>query len=86
MFDAIAILLSTAGATALSREAAAVDFLRDAYGHLKAICLDEGAMELLKTAGIKQDAGVIEFNALGDFVEAAKSRCWEREASIRTLA
>jgi len=86
MFDAIAILLSTAGATVLSREAAAVDFLRDAYGHLKAIFLDEGAMELLKTAGIQQDAGVIEFNALDDFVEAAKSRCWEREASTRTLA
>jgi len=37
LFDAVAVILSDAGAKALSKECAAIDFVRDAFGHLKAI-------------------------------------------------
>lgn len=86
MFDAIAVILSAVGAAALCREAAAVDFVRDAYGHLKAICVDDGAMGFLKKAGLEEDSCVIGVGAITHFVEAAKSRHWEREAGVRTLA
>ena len=42
VFDAIAVVLSDAGAAALGKEAAAIDFVRDAFGHLKAIAADDG--------------------------------------------
>ena len=35
MFDAVAVLPSEEGAALLAKEAAAVDWLRDAFGHLK---------------------------------------------------
>ena len=50
LFDAVAIILSDEGAQALSRESAGVDFVRDAFGHLKAIAADKGAQALLKAA------------------------------------
>ena len=40
LFDAVAIILSDKGAKALSMESAAIDFVRDAFGHLKAIAVD----------------------------------------------
>jgi len=86
MFDAVAIILSDAGAAALSKEAAAIDFVRDAFGHLKAISADQGAEGLLKKAGIEKDAGVIAIDAMDRFIAAAKTRQWDREASVRTLA
>jgi catalase len=86
IFDAIAVILSDAGATALSREAAALDFVRDAFGHLKAICVDQGADELLKKAGIDEDPGIIGIGSIGRFIDAAKTRHWAREATVRTLA
>ena len=60
MFDAVALVLSTAGAQALFDEAAAIDFVRDAFGHLKAIALDEGGQALFDKAGCAADAGVVE--------------------------
>ena len=59
MFDAVAIILSDEAAALLGKEAAAIDFVRDAFGHLKAIGVDKGGEALLKTAAIEQDAGVI---------------------------
>jgi catalase len=59
LFDAVAIILSDGGAKALSLESAAVDFVRDAFGHLKAIAADEGAQGALETANIGNDAGVV---------------------------
>jgi len=86
MFDAVAIILSDQTAELLGKEAAAIDFVRDAFGHLKAIGVDKGGEALLKTAAIKQDAGIISIDCLDRFIAAAKTRQWEREASIRTLA
>ena len=86
LFDAVAIILSDAGAKALAKEGAAVDFVRDAFGHLKAIAVDHGGQMLLATANITPDAGVIEANDKDAFIAAAKTRQWDREKSVRTLA
>ena len=48
LFDAVAVILSEKGAKALSTEGAAIDFVRDAFGHLKAIAVDKGGHALLK--------------------------------------
>ncbi len=86
LFDAVAVILSEEAATLLGKEAAAIDFVRDAFGHLKAIAVDKGGAALLKLAGTQQDAGVIAIDTLGSFVTAAKTRQWGREAGVRGLA
>jgi catalase len=86
LFDAVAILLSEEGAKILSRESAANDFVRDAFGHLKAIAVDKGGQALLKMANIPQDAGVVDSNDREAFIAAAKTRQWDREKSVRALA
>ncbi len=86
LFDAVAIVLSDEGAKALSLESAAVDFVRDAFGHLKAIAADEGAKSLLKVANIGKDGGVVSANDENAFITAAKTRQWNREKSVRVLA
>jgi len=86
VFDAVAILLSEAGAKLLAKEAAAIDFARDAFGHLKAIGIDAGGQALLHSAQVEKDAGVIDIKDVKSFIEAAKTRQWKREPSVRTLA
>ncbi len=86
MFDAVVVILSADAAATLGKEAAAIDFVRDAYGHLKAIGIDEGGQALLQAAGVDPDAGVIEITAPAKFIAAAKTRQWDREATLRTLA
>jgi catalase len=86
MFDAVAIVLSKDGATALTKESAAVDFVRDAFGHLKAIAADAGAKILLDKAGVVPDNGVMAATDTKAFLAAAKTRQWKRESSVRTLA
>jgi catalase len=86
LFDAVAVILSDEGVKALSMESAAIDFVRDAFGHLKAIAVDKGGQALLSIANVGQDAGVVDANDLKAFISAAKTRQWEREKSVRTLA
>ena len=86
LFDAVAVILSEKGAKALSMESAAIDFVRDAFGHLKAIAVDQGGQTLLKSANVGQDAGVVDAGDKDAFIAAAKTRQWEREKSVRTLA
>jgi catalase len=40
----------------------------------------------LKTANVGQDAGVVDANDKDAFIAAAKTRQWDREKSVRTLA
>jgi len=86
LFDAVAVILSDEGAKALSTEGAAIDFVRDAFGHLKAIAVDKGGRALLKIAHVGQDAGVVDAGDKDAFIAAAKTRQWDREKSVRTLA
>ena len=77
-------MLSEQGCESLMKEAAALQFVMDAFGHLKAIGATEAAMPLLDKVGVKSDEGVTGVGE--DFVEAARQRFWDREPSIRTLA
>jgi catalase len=84
LFDAVALVLSPEGAQALTKEAAAVQFVMDAFGHLKAIGASDGAKALLDKAGVEPDEGV---TGLGkDFTRAAARRFFDREPNVRTLA
>jgi catalase len=58
-------------------EAAAVQFVMDAFGHLKAIGASKSAKPLLDKAGVVPDDGVTGLTK--DFVEAARMRFWDRE-------
>jgi catalase len=86
LFDAVAIILSDEGAKALCREGAAIDFVRDAFGHLKAIAADKGGHILLTAANVVKDSGIMDANNKSAFITAAKTRQWARETSVRTLA
>jgi catalase len=86
VFDAVAVVLSPAAGKALAKEAAAVDWVRDAFGHLKAIAFDKGAEPLLQAGGIARDAGVVDAADIKGFIKAAKTRQWQREPKLRTLA
>ena len=86
LFDAVAVILSDKGAKALSMEGAAIDFVRDAFGHLKAIVVDEGGQMLLKIANVGHDAGIVDSKDTDAFIAVAKTRQWEREKLVRTLA
>jgi catalase len=84
-FDAVVVLLSDAAAMRLAKESAAIDFLRDAYCHLKAIGVDAGGAGLVASAGLPRDAGVIQIVEVTTFLRAARTRQWAREASVRAL-
>lgn len=86
VFDAVALVLSADGGRQLTREAAAVDWVRDAFGHLKAIAADEGAQAVLKAGGVKPDGGVLSATDTKAFIAAAKTRQWAREPKVRMLA
>jgi catalase len=86
LFDAVAVILSEAGARALTRESAAIGFVNDAYAHLKAIAIDRGGQSLLQKAGVEADEGVVDAGDARAFIAAASTRQWQREASVRMLA
>jgi catalase len=87
VFDAVAIVLSRDGCATLLGEAAAIDFARDAFGHLKAIGFTAEAKPLLDKAGITADAAVVDLGRGADaFIGPASTRQWDREAKVRTLA
>jgi catalase len=84
LFDAVALVLTKDDAAALAKDGAAVQFVMDAFGHLKAIGASDGAKALLDKAGVEADAGVTGLGA--DFVKAAAKRFYDREPKVRTLA
>jgi catalase len=84
MVDAIALALSKEGCAMLVKDAAAIQFVMDAFGHLKAIGATPEAQPLLDKAGVEKDEGVVPLDA--KFVKAAGRRYWDREAGVRTLA
>ena len=86
VFDAVASVLTLEEGARLAREACAVDWFRDAFGHLKAIAACEGTRAILKAGGIKSDAGVVTPDQVREFIALAKTRQWKREPKLRTLA
>jgi catalase len=84
LFDAVAVLLSDEGCRMLLREGAAVQWVMDAFGHLKAIAYTEASKPLIDKAGVEPDDGVAVFG--GGFLAAAAKRYWDREPKVRLLA
>jgi catalase len=78
-FDAVAILVGKD--KVLPLDADAQDFARDAFRHLKAIFVDDEGLKFLKANGIAPDDAVTQNAA--DFIEAAKTRQWDREVKVR---
>ncbi|MEG3176220.1 catalase [Sphingomonas sp. RB3P16] len=84
IFDAVAVVLSEEGTAMLLKEGAAVQWVMDAFGHLKAIGASAAAQPLLDKAGVEADEGV---TGLDDgFAAAAAKRFYAREPKLRTLA
>ena len=63
-FDAVAIFASAKGVKPLLKNSAAIDWVRDAFGHLKVIGHSAPAQPLFAKAGIADDLddGVIELD------------------------
>ena len=87
VFDAVALVLSQNGCAELVKQGAAVGFVQDAFGHLKAIGFTPEARPLLDKAGVKADAGVVDLTGgPGAFLDPARTRQWDREPKVRDLS
>jgi len=88
LYDAVAIFPSEEGARLLIKNAAARDFVADAFAHLKFIAYVSAAGPLLEKAGIAADLddGCIEITEVkhaAKFVAACRNlRLWEREKLV----
>ena len=86
--DAVAIFASAEGIKPLLKNSAAIDWLQDAFGHLKVIGHTSAGQPLIAKASIADDLdeGVIELDGrpgVGQYIEAAKQqRVWAREARL----
>ena len=78
-FDAVALVVDEQAADALCNDPAAVQFVSDAFVHLKAIGCTKGAGKLLERAGVVPDDGVPDLGP--SFVRAAARRFYERESA-----
>jgi catalase len=89
LFDAVVLLTSHQAIDDLVTEAAARDFVADAFHHCKYIGYDQSAVPLLEKAGIagQLDEGTIQLAGSKDvaaFVkELGKLRVWGREPSVK---
>ena len=82
--DAIAVMVTEAAAKRLCQDGAAVQFVMDAFVHLKAIAHTPGAAALLAKAGVAPGEGVMPISA--EFLDAACERFYSREPSVRAMA
>jgi catalase len=92
LFDAVAIVASDEGAARLAGMGAAQDFVRDAFGHLKAIGFSDNLSELFAKAGLAPDDlddACVPLAKRADaarFVDvAAQGKVWTREPNVRPL-
>ena len=92
LFDAVVLAPSLEGGAKLALQAEAVNFLRDAYGHLKVVAYTPAVAPMLVKAGIDakpdNDPGLVslELSSLDDFLErAANGRVWAREPWVRQV-
>ncbi|MET0239196.1 MAG: catalase [Sphingobium sp.] len=88
LFDAVAVLASAAGAKLLSIDAAAKDFVTDAFAHCKYIGLTADARALFEKAGIADDLdeACLPLGGAKDaapFLAACRAlRYWPRELGV----
>lgn len=90
IFDAIILLTTDEGAREIAEEAAAVEWVRDAFGHLKVVGFNGASALLLDKAGLtgKFDEGVVKLEDMAGiqkFLSVAKQhRIWNRETHLRS--
>ncbi|NTF33104.1 catalase [Rhizobium skierniewicense] len=82
IFDAVASVLAPEAAEKLKKEAAAVQWFMDAYGHCKTIGYCKATKLLLDRANVEIDDGVVPIE---QFMSVAAQRHWDREPSVREL-
>jgi len=84
-FDHVALVVSAEGAATLLKQAEAINWIRDAFGHLKVIGYTVEAKPLLDKAAVEMDAGTVDLKAgPAKFIAAAKQgRIWDREPKLR---
>ncbi|MDM9625208.1 catalase C [Rhizobium sp. S152] len=89
LFDAVVLLTSLQAMDDLVKEAAARDFVADAFQHCKYIGYDQSSLPLLEKAGIagQLDEGTVQLSGGKDvsaFIEElGKLRVWGREPSVK---
>lgn len=89
LFDAVAVLMSKAGATDLASESTAKDWISDAYAHCKFIALNSTAAPLFAAADVptSKEEGVVMLKSAGDpstFIAMCKNlRVWNREPKTK---
>lgn len=84
LFDAITVVLSEESCAQLLEEVAFVQFVKDAFAHLKAISHTAEAQPLLNKANVKPDKGLSDLGAA--FIKIAATGIWAREPKVRMLA
>lgn len=88
LFDSVVVAPSESGVQALVGEAAAVNWVRDAFAHLKVIGHVAAAKPLFDKASVSMtaDAGMVSVDGSGasdQYIAAArKHRIWDREPSV----
>ncbi len=88
LFDAVAVLVSAEGAQLFSRDAAAKDFVTDAFVHCKYIAISPDAQAIFAAAGIADDLdeGCLPLGKAADaaaFIKSARAlRFWPREMDV----
>jgi catalase len=90
LFDAVAIVLSSNGASQMASKPTAKDFVTDAHAHCKFVAVGPNADTLFTAAGITsdmQDDGYLPLTAskksVNGFVSACRGlRHWPREATV----
>ncbi|TNH38532.1 catalase [Paracoccus haeundaensis] len=81
LFDAVALVIGADDAAKLAKFKPAVDFVSDAFAHLKAIGADDASAKLLAAAGVQPDKGVTKLDPAA-FIEAAAQRFYDRETKV----
>lgn len=88
-FDTVVLLPSESGCKQLIAEASAVNWVRDAFAHLKVIGFVDAARGLIETAGVAMDDGFLPIDgaeSVADFLDLAKAgRRWDREPKLRSI-
>ncbi len=87
LFDAVIVAPSESGVAALLTQAAAIEWVHNAFVHLKVVGFVPEAEPLLRAAHVEltADEGIVSLDdGLDGFIAAAsKHRIWSREAKVR---
>jgi catalase len=88
-FDTVFLLVTPSAVGQLVEEAAAVNWVRDAFGHLKVIGYVPAAQPLIDAASVVADDGIClvsDRKSLAAYCNTARAgRRWEREPLLRSI-